>query len=194
MSLEITEETKGLMYSTWLPAITTTVLEGIKGLPAKHRKAILTNMCDTCGNLAMAGAVGIQPGMSWDEYVKFLEEAAPPIGRWAIKRSGDVFDLVYETSIGPDGRPRCHCPLILLGMIAQQFPECCASGSGARLGAHMIEAATRKPVAKATVIDCPTKTGASVCHYRVWLKGSSSPKKEKSSKAGKSPSRKRLRI
>jgi hypothetical protein len=84
VSLEIPEETKSLMYSTWLPAIMTTVLEDIKGLPTKHRRAILTNMCDTCGNLAMAGAVGIQPGMSWNEYTEYLERAAPPLGPWTI--------------------------------------------------------------------------------------------------------------
>lgn len=190
MSLEIPEETRSLMYSTWLPAIMTTVLEGIKGLPVKHRKAILTNMCDTCGDLAMAGAVGIQPGVSWDEYVKVLEEAAPPIGPWTIKRSGDVFDLIYKASMGPDGKPRCHCPLILLGMIAEQFPECCASGSGARLGAQMIEAATKKPVVKTVVVDCPTKTGAPVCHYRVWLKSSLPSDQKKCSKASRMSSQK----
>jgi hypothetical protein len=129
--------------------------------------------------------VGIQPGMSWNEYTEYLERAAPPLGPWTIKRNGDVFDLVYEASIGPDGKPRCHCPLLLLGIIEEQFPECCASGSGARLGAQMIEAATQKPVLKASVIDCPTKTGAPVCHYRIWIKSSLSADNKKCSKPGK---------
>ena len=64
MALQISEETKGLMYSTWLPAVMATVLEGVKELPAQHRDPLLTKMCKACEDLAMAGAVGIQPGMS----------------------------------------------------------------------------------------------------------------------------------
>lgn len=168
--MEISEEIKGLMYSTWLPAIVTTLLEEIRKLPPKRRKVMLTKMCDTCGDLAMAGAVGIQPGMSWDDYLEYLKGTVPPLGPWTIKQNGDVFDLIYEACIVEGGKPLCHCPLLLLGMITEQFPECCSSGSGARLGGRMIEAATKKQVVRAEVVDCPTKTAAKVCHYRVRVK------------------------
>jgi len=166
--MEIPEDVKALMYQTWLPALMTAVLEAARGLPREHAETILTKMCTTCEDLAMAGAVGIQPGMSWDGYLKYMKEAAPPIGPWTIKQDGDVFDLVYDASIGPDGKPRCHCPLLQLGIITEAIPFCC--DSGARLAAKMIAAATNKPVEKTEVIDSPSRTGASVCHYRVRAK------------------------
>jgi len=168
MALEIPDDVKGLMHQTWLPALMTAVLQKVKELPQEHKIAVLTGMCTTCEDLAMAGAVGIQPGMSWDDYLEYLKgTTAPPIGPWTIKQEGDVFDLVYDSSIAPDGKPRCHCPLVQLGM-TEPIPECC--DSGARLAAKMIAAATNKPVESTEVIDSPSRTGASVCHYRVYVK------------------------
>ena len=115
----------------------------------------------------MAGALGIQPGMSWDEYLRFVKEAPPPIGPWTIKQRDNVFDLTYDATIGADGQPLCHCPFVLLG-IREPLPECC--DSGARLAAKMIASATKRAVAKTEVVDSPARTGASVCHYRVRLK------------------------
>ena len=167
MALEIPEEVKDLIYRTWLPALMTTVFEGIKELPLKQRRAFLMRICLTCEDMAMAGALGIQPGMSWAEYVTFVKEAPPPIGPWNIKQRGNVFDLTYDATIGADGKPLCHCPFVLLG-IREPLPECC--DSGARLAAKMIASATGKTVAKTEVIDSPCRTGAMVCHYRVRLK------------------------
>ncbi|TET13038.1 MAG: hypothetical protein E3J81_09620 [Dehalococcoidia bacterium] len=165
--MEISEDLKALMYQTWLPALMTTVLQKVKELPQEHKMAVVTGMCTTCEDLAMAGAVGIQPGMSWDGYLEYLKGTVPPIGPWTVKQDGDVFDLIYESSTGPDGRARCHCPLVQLGM-SDPMPECC--DSGARLAAKMIAAATNKPVEKTEVVDSPSRTGASVCHYRVRVK------------------------
>ena len=167
MALEIPDDVKALMHQTWLPALMTAVLQKVKELPQEHKIAVLTGMCTTCEDLAMAGAVGIQPGMSWDDYLEYLKGTAPPIGPWTIKQDGNVFDLVYDSSIGPDGKPRCHCPLVQLGM-SDPMPECC--DSGARLAGRMIEAALNKSIDKCEVIDSPSRTGASVCHYRVYVK------------------------
>lgn len=93
--------------------------------------------------------------MSWDDYLKYLKEAVPPIGPWTIEQDGNVFDLVYDSSIGPDGKPRCHCPLLQLGMITEAIPFCC--DSGARLAVKMIAAATNKPIDKTEVIDSPSR-------------------------------------
>ncbi|MEE8471370.1 MAG: hypothetical protein V3S51_08580 [Dehalococcoidia bacterium] len=167
MALEIPEDIKGLVYSVWLPRITSTVLEGVKELPVEQRDHILGKMCKTCEDLAMAGAVGIQPGMNWEAYQEFVKGLPPPMGPWTIERAGDVFDLVYGASVGEDGKPQCHCPLVQLG-ISEPSPECCSGGAG--LAANMIEAATNRAVAKAEVIASPLRTGDPVCHYRVHLK------------------------
>ena len=167
MALEIPEQVRDLIYRTWLPALMTTVFEGIKELPPKQRKAFLMKICLTCEDMAMAGALGIQPGMSWADYVKFVKEAPAPIGPWTIKQKDNVCDLTYDATIGEDGKPMCHCPFVLLG-IREPLPECC--DSGARLSGKMIAAATKKTVSKTEVIDSPCRTGASVCHYRVRLK------------------------
>lgn len=167
MALEVPEQLRDLIYRTWLPALMTTVFEAVKELPPKHRRAFLTKICTTCEDMAMAGAVGIQPGMSWDEYLKFVKKAPPPIGPWTIKQKGRVFDLTYDATIGADGKPLCHCPFVLLG-IREPLAECCASG--ARLAGKMIAAATDKQIEKTAVIDSPATTGASVCHYRVHVR------------------------
>lgn len=167
MALEIPEDIKELIYRTWLPALMTAMFEAVKGLPLKQRKAVLTSICITCEDMAMAGALGIQPGMSWADYVKFVKEAPAPVGPWTIKQKGNVFDLTYDATIGEDGKPLCHCPFVLLG-IREPLPECC--DSGARLSAKMIAAATKRRVAKSEVVDSPVITGAAVCHYRVRLK------------------------
>jgi len=167
MTLPMSEDMKGLMYRTWLPALMTAMLEAIKELPAEHRDSLLGQMCGTCEDLAMGGAVGIRPGMSWEEYVGFLHELPPPVGPWTVSQTAGVYDLVYDCSIGEDGRPRCHCPLVQLGITAP-LPQCC--DGGAKLARRMVEAATGKPVAKAEVVSSPLRTGASVCHYRVHLR------------------------
>jgi hypothetical protein len=158
---------KGLMYGTWLPALMSTMLKAIKEVPAKHRDHLLRQMCGTCEDLAMGGAVGIRPGTTWEEYVRFLQELPPPVGPWTVSQTAGVYDLAYDCSIGEDGRPRCHCPLVQLG-IAGPLSQCC--DSGARLAGRMIEAATGKPVGKAEVVSSPLRTGASICHYRVDLR------------------------
>ena len=167
MSIEIPEEVKNMMYSAWLPALMTSVLKEVNDLPPEHRSKVLTGMCTTCEDLALAGAVGCQPGMSWDDYVRFLKGTVPPIGPWEVKHEGDTYDLIYDASIGEDGKPRCHCPLVLLG-IMDPNPECC--DSGARLAGRMIEGATQEKITRTEVIDSPCRTGASVCHYRVHIK------------------------
>ena len=169
MALEMPEDVKEMVYKAWMPALMTTVFEAISELPSKQRKAILTKICVTCEDMAMAGALGIQPGMSWRDYVKFVKEAPAPIGPWTIKKSkeGDVFDLTYDATIGDDGKPMCHCPFVLLG-IREALPECC--DSGARLAGKMIASATKKKVVKTEVIDSPCRTCARVCHYRVRVK------------------------
>jgi len=168
MALEMSEDIKDLVYKTWLPALMTAMFEVVKKLPAKQKKSVLKKICTTCEDMAMAGALGIQPGMRWNDYVKFVKEAPAPIGPWTIKRSknGDVYDLTYDTTIGEDGKPLCHCPFVLLG-IREPLPECC--DSGASLSGKMIASATKKTVAKTEVIDSPCRTGAMVCHYRVRL-------------------------
>jgi hypothetical protein len=164
VSIEIPEEVKEAMFSAWLPALMTSMLKEVNALPDEHRRKILTAMCTTCEDLAIAGAVGCQPGMSWDAYVEFLKGTVPPVGPWTVKQEGDTYDLIYDASIGEDGKPRCHCPLVLLGIMGPN-PECCESG--ARLAGRMIEGATRKEISSTEVIDSPCRTGASVCHYRV---------------------------
>ena len=166
MTLPMSEDLKLLMYSTWLPALMSTMLETIKELPAKHRDRLLRQMCKTCEDLAIGGAVGIRPGMTWEEYLKFLEELPPPVGPWTVSRTDEVYDLEYGCSIGEDGKPRCHCPLVQLG-ITEPLPQCC--DGGASLAGRMIGAATGHPVAKAEVVGSPLRNGASVCHYRVRL-------------------------
>ncbi len=167
MALEIPEDIKDLIYRTWMPALMTAMFEAVKALPPKHRKAVLKSVCVTCEDMAMAGALGIQPGMSWDEYVKFVKEVPPPIGPWTIKGKDNVYDLSYEATIGEDGKPLCHCPFVLLG-IREPLPECC--DSGARLAGKMMAAATGKTVTKTEVVCSPARTCAAVCHYRVRLK------------------------
>jgi len=167
VALEMTEDVRDLIYRKLLHALMTTVFEAIKELPPKQRKAFLMKICLTCEDMAMAGALGIQSGMSWDDYLKFVKEAPPPIGPWTIKQKGDVYDLTYDATIGEDGKPLCHCPFVLLG-IREPLPECC--DSGARLSGKMIAAATGKLVANTEVVDSPCRTGAMVCHYRVRLK------------------------
>jgi len=167
MAMEIPEDMKGMIYQAWLPALMTTLLAGIKQLPREQRQQLLTQMCTTCEEMAMAGAVGIQPGMSWDEYLDYLKQAPRPIGPWAVEQSGDAFDLIYDCTIGEDGKPRCHCPLVQLG-VSGPTSECC--DSGARLSARMIGAATGRPVEKAEVVDSPLTSGASVCRYRVHVR------------------------
>ncbi|MBN2098583.1 MAG: hypothetical protein JW753_03195 [Dehalococcoidia bacterium] len=167
MALPISEEVKTLMYSTWLPALMSTVLETTKWFPAEHRDRLLQRMCRTCEDMAMGGAVGIRPGMTWEEYLRFLQELPAPMGPWTVKRTDDVYDLEYGCSIGEDGKPRCHCPLVQLG-ITEPLPQCC--DGGASLAGRMMEAATGRPVAEAEVVGSPLRNGASVCHYRVHLK------------------------
>ncbi|MBE0480822.1 MAG: hypothetical protein IBX68_07570 [Dehalococcoidia bacterium] len=164
-NMEIPDEIKAAMFQTWLPALTSSLIAGVKELPAKHRNALLTRMCTTCEDMAMAGAVGIQPGMTWEAYVKYVRDAPPPIGPWDIKQNGDTYDLVYTASLGPDGKPRCHCPLLQLGIMDDPMPFCC--DSGARLAGKMIAAATGKKVRKVELVDSPSRTSAAVCHYRV---------------------------
>ncbi len=167
MALEIPEDMKDAIYRAWLPALMTSILEGIKELPAQHKADILTKMCTTCEDLAMAGAVGIQPGMGWDEYLKYLKGVPTPIGPWTVEQDGDVFDLTYGASIGEDGKSQCHCPLVQLGMMEPE-PYCC--DSGACLSGRMIGGAQNREVEKVEVIDSAARTGAPVCHYRVWLR------------------------
>jgi hypothetical protein len=166
MTLTMSEDIKGLMYCTWLPALMGTMLGEINRLPAIERDRLLRRLCETCEDLAMGGAVGIRPGMGWEEYVKFLHEMSPPIGPWTVSQTNGVYDLVYDCSVDEDGRPRCHCPLVQLE-ITTPLPQCCESG--AALAGRMIGAATSKPVARAEVVGTPLRTGASVCHYRVHL-------------------------
>ena len=91
MTLLISEDVKLLMYSTWLPALISATLEEIKRLPVGDRDRLLRRMCGTCEDLAMSGAVGIRPGMSWEEYVRFLRELPPPVGPWTVRQSASVF-------------------------------------------------------------------------------------------------------
>jgi hypothetical protein len=166
MALQIPEEMKDLMYKAWLPALMTSVISGINELPAEQRNTLLTKMCTTCEDLAMAGAVGIREGMSWDEYLEYLKAVPAPVGPWTVKQDGDVYDLIYDCTIGEDGKPQCHCPLVQLGMM-EPNPYCC--DSGARLSGLMIGGAKNSPVEKVEVIDSAARTGASICHYRVKL-------------------------
>lgn len=167
MALEIPEDMKDAMYRAWLPALMTTVIAEINKLPQEHKNTLLTKICTTCEELAMAGAVGIQQGMSWDEYLEYLKTVPAPVGPWTVKQDGDVYDLVYDCTIGDDGKPQCHCPLVQLG-IMEPNPYCC--DSGARLSGMMIGGARNRPVEKVEVIDSAARTGARVCHYRVKLK------------------------
>lgn len=167
MPMEIPEDIKDAIYKTWLPALITTLLTEIKKLPPEQRNDLLTKMCTTCEDLAMAGAVGIQSGMSWDDYLDYLKTVPRPIGPWTVKQDGDVFDLVYDCTIGEDGKPQCHCPLVQLG-IAEPEPYCC--DSGARLSGKMIGGAKNRAVESVEVIDSAARTDASICHYRVQLK------------------------
>jgi hypothetical protein len=166
VALQISEEVKEAIYRAWLPALVTSLLAGIKALPEEHRGALLTMMCTTCEDLAMAGAVGIQPGMSWDDYLRYLKEVPPPVGPWIVEQDGDVFDLYYDCSLGEDGKPQCHCPLVQLGLMEPE-PYCC--DSGARMSGRMIGGARNRPVEKVEVIDSAARTGAPICHYRVIL-------------------------
>ncbi|UCC59627.1 MAG: hypothetical protein JSV02_07700 [Dehalococcoidia bacterium] len=167
MALTIPDDIKEAIYGTWLPALMTTVLKGINELPQEQRENLLTKICTTCEQMAMAGALGIQPGMSWEEYLDYLNTVPAPIGPWTVKQDGDVYDLIYDCTIGDDGKPQCHCPLVQLGMM-EPNPYCC--DSGARLSGMMIGGARNKQVEKVEVIDSAARTGARICHYRVKLK------------------------
>ncbi|UCG83193.1 MAG: hypothetical protein JSW38_13695 [Dehalococcoidia bacterium] len=167
MALTIPDDIKEAIYGTWLPALMTTVLKGINELPQEQRENLLTKICTTCEQLAMAGALGIQPGMFWEEYLDYLKTVPAPIGPWTVKQDGDVYDLIYDCTIGDDGKPQCHCPLVQLGMM-EPNPYCC--DSGARLSGMMIGGARNKQVEKVEVIDSAARTGARICHYRVKLK------------------------
>jgi hypothetical protein len=167
MTFPLSEDVKGLMVSLWLPALMTTLLEAIKELPAEHRDRLLHQMCGTCEDVAISGGLGIRPGMSWEEYVQFLRKVPAPMGPWTVSQTAGAYDLVYDCSTGEDGKPRCHCPLVQLGITAP-LPQCC--DGGARLASRMIEAATARPVVKAEVVGTPLRTGESVCHYRVYVR------------------------
>ena len=166
--MEIPDDIKALMFQTWLPALVTTLLAEIDKLPREHKEQLLTQMCITCEDLALAGALGCQPGMSWDDYCTFIKEATPPIGPWTIDKEGNTYDLYYDCTVGPDGKPRCHCPLVQLGMIARQNPFCCEGG--ARISGRMITSATGEEVDHAETVESAAKTGSMVCHYRVRTK------------------------
>ncbi len=167
MALEMPEEVKQAIHQAWLPALMNTLLTGMKDIPQEHREALLTKMCTMCEDLAMVGAVGIQPGMSWDDYVAFLKGTVPPVGPWTVEQDGNVFDLYYDCSIGEDGKPQCHCPLVQLGLMMLD-PYCC--DSGARLAGRMIGGAKDTPVESVEVVDSAARTGAPICHYRVRLR------------------------
>ena len=167
MGLQIPEDQKVLMLQAWLPALMTAVFDAVEDLPARHRKAVLDKICIACEDMAVVGALGIQPGMSWDDYVKFVKDAPAPIGPWTITKKGNVVDLIYDTTVGEDNKPQCHCPMVQLG-IRGPIADCCAGG--ARLSGKMIGGATGKKVAKAEVVATPITTGAKICHYRVHLK------------------------
>jgi hypothetical protein len=160
----IPEEIKPLVYQEWLPKLMAAVLEGVMELPGEQRDAILTRMDKVCKDMAIEGAIGIKPGMSWEDYLAFIKGLPSPIGPWTIERRGKVFDLTYDSSIGEDGRPRCHCPLVQLGII-EPVPEMCAGG--ADIAADMIKAATGKVVTKAEVVGSPLRTNEPFCRYRV---------------------------
>jgi len=166
--MEIPDDIKALMFQTWLPALVTTLLAETDKLPREHKEQLLTQMCITCEDLALAGALGCQPGMSWDDYCTFIKEATPPIGPWTIDKEGNTYDLYYDCTVGPDGKPRCHCPLVQLGIIAQQNPFCCEGG--ARISGRMITSATGEEVDHAETVESAAKTGSMVCHYRVRTK------------------------
>jgi hypothetical protein len=167
VGLEIPEEVKVLMYQTWLPAVMTSVLEIVKKLPEEQKSAVYTALCKTCGELAMAGALGPQPGMSWDQYAEFLEGTTPPIGPWKVKCAGKVYDLFYEASVDENGNAVCHCPLIHLE-IGDPLKQCC--DSGAELTGCMIGAVTGLEIDKFEVVKSPIRTCDSCCHYRVTVK------------------------
>ena len=166
--MEIPEDMKAIMFQTWLPAIVTTLLAEIGQLPKEQNEYLLTRMCMTCEELAIEGALGCQPGMSWEDYCTFIQTAPPPIGPWTIKQEGNQYDLYYDCSKGPDGNPRCHCPLVQLGMIEKQNPCCCHGGG--RLSGKMIASATGKEIAHAETITSAAMHNSMVCHYRVRTK------------------------
>ena len=166
--MEIPEDIKALMFQTWLPALMTTLLAKIAELPKETKEHLLTEMCLTCEDLALAGALGCQPGMSWEDYCSFIQNAPAPIGPWRVECSGNQYDLYYDCSAGPDGNPRCHCPLVQLGMIEKQDPFCCEGGG--RISGRMITSATGKEIAHAETLHSAAIDNAMVCHYRVITK------------------------
>ena len=167
MALTIPDDIKDAIYRAWLPALMTAVMTGIDELPTQQRENMLTKICTTCEEMAMAGVLGIKEGMSWSEYLEYLKTVPAPIGPWTVTQDGDVYDLVYDCSMGEDNRPQCHCPLVQLGMMK---PNAYCCDSGARLSGMMIGGARNRPVEKVEVVDSAARTGARVCHYRVKLK------------------------
>lgn len=163
---EMPEEIKDLIYKQWLPHTVRGLIEGVRELPAEYRDHVLKKMSEGCSVLGTP-ILGITPGMGLEEYKKHASALQPPLGPRTIEQMGDVIQIDYHHPLDKDGKPVCHCPLVILGII-EPFPElCCCS---VNLGASYIETAMGKPCAKVELIASPLTTGDSYIRYLVYLK------------------------
>jgi hypothetical protein len=162
---EMPEEIKDLIYKQWLPHTVRGLIEGVKELPKEYRDQVWKKMSEGCSVLGTP-VLGITPGMGLEAYKKHASALQPPLGPRTIEQMGDVIQIDYHHPLDKDGKPVCHCPLVILGMI-EPFPElCCCS---VNLGASYVETAMGKPCAKAELIASPLTTGDSVIRYLVYL-------------------------
>ena len=166
MAHEWSEEIKGLIYATWVPAMLAAVLQAVRELPPEHRDFVMMRMAKACGPLAV-WALGIRPEMTYDELVKHLTELEPPLGPRTIQRVGDVVHSSYHCSKDEQGNSICECPIIKLG-IMEPFPELCSCG--ANMAAQYLEAIGMGPVAKTELTDSALTTGSPFCRYVIYLK------------------------
>ncbi|HEY48566.1 MAG TPA: hypothetical protein G4O13_00790 [Dehalococcoidia bacterium] len=163
---EMPQEIKNLIYEQWLPHALRGLLEGVRELPREYRDKVLKKMSRGCGVLGTP-VVGVTPGMGLEAYKLHACDLQPPLGPRDIEQFGDVIQVDYHHPLDKDGKPVCHCPFVILGLI-EPFPELCQCA--ANLGAEYIEVATGKPCHKVEVMASPHTTGDPYIRYLVYLK------------------------
>ena len=170
---EIPEALKDFMYKEWTPRILAGVLEGVRELPPEHRDHVLQKMAKACSVMANP-AMGVRPGMGFEEYRRHIQALEPPRGPRVVERTTNLVEVEYHPPV-VDGQPQCVCPMIMLGMV-EPFPELCLCGG--LTGASFIETATGEKVAEVETLG-GIHSGRQTCRYLVHLKPSiaSTPRK-----------------
>ena len=163
---EMPQEIKELIYNQWLPDALDGLLEGVRDLPPEYKDIVWKKMSKGCGILGTP-VLGITPGMGLEAYKEHASALQPPLGPRTIEQIGDVVIVDYHHPLDKDGKPVCHCPFVILGMV-KPFPELC--NCSVNLGASYIETAIGRPVAKVELLASPLTTGDSYIRYAVYLK------------------------